>query len=173
MDYRNYIGVYPDFPKKGISFKDISPLVANKEAFASAIKDLAKLGEKYRPDYIIGAESRGFIFGSALALEMGVGFIMGRKAGKLPGKTYSASYELEYGTATLEIPSNAFPEGSRVLLVDDLMATGGTFVALKQIVEKAGGIPVATLTLINLEELHGEKAVGLPCECLLTLSDSH
>ena len=83
MDYRNYIGVYPDFPKKGISFKDISPLVANKEAFASAIKDLAKLGEKYRPDYIIGAESRGFIFGSALALEMGVGFIMGRKAGKL------------------------------------------------------------------------------------------
>lgn len=173
MDYEKCIGVYPDFPKPGISFKDISPLVANGEVFRSVIDDMAKIAKKYSPDYIIGAESRGFIFGSALAYKMGLGFIMGRKAGKLPGATIKASYSLEYGTATIEIPADSFPKGSRVLLVDDLMATGGTFEALKKIVEVAGGTPVAAITLINLEELHGEKTVGLPCETLMVLSDSH
>lgn len=173
MDYQKIIGVYPDFPKEGISFKDITPLVANAEAFHSVIDDLAKLAEKYQPDLILGAESRGFIFGSALAYKMGLGFLMGRKAGKLPGETIQATYALEYGTATLEIPAHPFKEGTRVLLIDDLMATGGTFVALKELVERAGGIPVGALTLINLEELHGEEAVGLPCETIMTLSDSH
>lgn len=173
MDYEKHIGVYPDFPKKGISFKDISPLVANGPAFQSVIDDLAKLAEKYSPDYIIGAESRGFIFGAALAYKLGKGFIMGRKAGKLPGKTIKASYALEYGTASIEIPEGVIPEGAKVLLVDDLMATGGTFDALKRIVVEAGGVPVAALTLITLEELHGEETVGLPCETLMVLSDSH
>lgn len=173
MDYEKHIGVYPDFPKVGISFKDISPLVADAEAFHAVIDDMAEHAKKYQPDLILGAESRGFIFGSALAYKMNLGFVMGRKAGKLPGTTIKASYSLEYGTATLEIPSSAIQKGQRVLLVDDLMATGGTFDALKKIVEVAGGTPVACLTLINLEELHGEKMVGLPCESLLTLSDSH
>ena len=173
MDYEKHIGVYPDFPKPGISFKDISPLVANAEAFHSVIDDMAKMAEKYKPTLILGAESRGFIFGSALAYKMNLGFVMGRKAGKLPGTTIKASYSLEYGTATLEIPSGAIKPGDRVLLIDDLMATGGTFDALKKIVQVAGGEAVGCITLINLEELHGEKVVGLPCETILTLSDSH
>ena len=173
MDYEKHIGVYPNFPKEGISFKDISPLVANGPVFHSVIDDLAKIAEKYHPDFIIGAESRGFIFGAALAYQMNLGFIMGRKAGKLPGKTIRASYSLEYGTASIEIPEGVIPKGARVLLVDDLMATGGTFDALKRIVVEAGGVPVAALTLITLEELHGEETVGLPCETLMVLSDSH
>lgn len=173
MDYEKYIGVTPDFPKKGISFKDISPLLANPKAFASCIDDLAKMGEEFKPTLIIGPESRGFIFGAALAYKMGIGFVMGRKAGKLPGKVRRVSYKLEYGEATIEVPYDAIKKGERVLLVDDLMATGGTFVALKEIIASAGAIPVGCLTIITLEELKGEEKVGLPCKSLLRLSDSH
>lgn len=173
MDYEKYIGVTPDFPKKGISFKDISPLLANPDAFASCIKDMSKLAEEFKPDFICGPESRAFLFGAAMGYEMHKGFVMARKAGKLPGVTIKVSYQLEYGTAAIEIPANSFPKGSRVLLVDDLMATGGTFLALKKLIEEAGGVPVGCITLINLEELHGEKTVGLPCRSLLDLSDSH
>ena len=95
MDYEKHIGVYPDFPKVGISFKDISPLVADAEAFHAVIDDMAERAKKYQPDLILGAESRGFIFGSALAYKMNLGFVMGRKAGKLPGTTIKASYSLE------------------------------------------------------------------------------
>lgn len=173
MDYEKYIGVTKDFPKEGISFKDISPLLANPEAFHSCIDDMAKIAEQYKPDLICGPESRAFLFGAALGYKMGVGFVMGRKAGKLPGKTIRAEYKLEYGTASIEIPANSIKPGQKVLLIDDLMATGGTFKALKQIIEEAGGIAVACVTLINLEELHGEDNVGIPCHTLLTLSDSH
>lgn len=171
MDYTKYIGVTNDFPKKGISFKDISPLLKDPDAFQSCIDDLAKIAEKYNCDYICGPESRAFIFGAALALKMHKGFVMARKAGKLPGVTYKVTYQLEYGTATIEIPANSFEKGSRVLLIDDLMATGGTFAALKKLVNEAGATPVCCLTLINLYELHGEKVVDLPCESLLNLSD--
>lgn len=173
MDLEKYIGVVPDFPKKGISFKDISPLIRNPEAFSCCINELEKIASKYHPDVIIGPESRGFIFGATLAYKMGIGFVMARKAGKLPGVTMKVSYQLEYGTATMEIPASSFKKGNRVLMIDDLMATGGTFAALKELIALAGGEPVACLTVINLEELHGEKNVGLPCESLLTLSDSH
>lgn len=173
MKYEDYIAVTQDFPKKGISFKDISPLLKNPEAFRSCIDDMCKIAEEYKPNLIIGPESRGFLFGSAMAYKMGIGFIMARKAGKLPGKTIRVSYALEYGEATIEIPFDSIKEGDRILIVDDLMATGGTFAAIKKLILDARAVPVACLTLINLEELHGEKLVGLPCRSLLNLSDTH
>ena len=173
MDLEKFIGVTPDFPKKGISFKDISPLLRDPAAFNYCVDELAKLAEKFKPSVIVGAESRGFLFGSALAYKMGVGFVMARKAGKLPGITVKVSYQLEYGTATMEIPANSFKPGDRVLLVDDLLATGGTFAALTKLVKSAGGEPVGAITVIRLEELHGEDHALVPCASLLTLSDSH
>lgn len=169
MDYSKYIGVTEDFPKKGISFKDISPLLRDPEAFHSCIDDLAKLAEDFHPEIICGPESRAFLFGAALAYKMNIGFVMARKAGKLPGKTYSIEYSLEYGTAKMEIPEASFKKGQRVLLIDDLMATGGTFVALKDLIKKAGGEPVGALTVINLKDLHGEDKIGLPSKTLLYL----
>lgn len=173
MDLERYIGVTPDFPKKGISFKDVSPLLRDPEAFRYCIGELKKLAEEFRPTIIVGAESRGFLFGTALAYEMGIGFVMARKAGKLPGITIKVSYQLEYGTATMEVPANSFKAGDRVLLVDDLLATGGTFAALARLVKSAGGEPVGAITVIKLEELHGEDNALVPCKSLLTLSDSH
>ena len=171
MNYEKYIGVTKDFPKKGISFKDISPLLKNPDAFKSCIDDLAKLAEKYKPTIICGPESRAFLFGAALAYKMNLGFVMARKAGKLPGIINQITYQLEYGTATLAIPSDSFKKGDRVLLVDDLMASGGTFAALKELIVHTGATPVGCVTVINLKELEGEKKVDLPCSSLFELSD--
>ncbi len=171
MDLEKYIGVTPNFPKKGISFKDISPLLKDPDAFQDCIDQLAKVAEEFNVDIICGPESRAFIFGAALGYKMHKGFVMARKAGKLPGVTYKVSYQLEYGTASIEIPAGSFKKGARVLLIDDLMATGGTFKALKDVVEMAGAVPVACITVINLPELNGEKNIGLPCRSLLNLSD--
>ncbi len=173
MDYSKFISVTPDFPTKGISFKDISPLLDDPKAFQSCIDDFAKLAEKYHPDVIVGPEARGFVFGSALAYKMGLGFVMARKAGKLPGKTYEVEYALEYGTAKLQIPANSFRPGQRVLMIDDLLATGGSLRALEDLIVKAGGLPVAALTLINLVEIEGWKNLGVPQECLIELSALH
>lgn len=170
MDYEKYVGVINGFPKAGISFKDISPLLADPKAFQSCIDDFARLAAPYHPTMIIGPESRGFIFGAALAYKMGIGFVMARKAGKLPGHNYAVSYTLEYGTATLEIRDNAFKKGDRVILIDDLIATGGSFQALEKLVRLAGAEPVAALTFIYLKELQGEKALDIPYHSLLTLS---
>jgi adenine phosphoribosyltransferase len=169
FNYEKYIGVTPDFPKKGISFKDISPLLRDKDAFHACIDDLAKLAAPYKPDILCGPESRAFIFGAALAYRMGIGFVMARKAGKLPGVVYQISYQLEYGTATIAIPKDSFKPGMKVLLVDDLMATGGTFAALKTLVTMAGGTPVGALTVITLKDLDGAKNSGLKCSTLLKL----
>ncbi len=169
MDYSKYIAVTPDFPKKGISFKDISPLLRDSEAFHSCIDDMAKLASEFKPDIIVGPESRAFIFGAALAYKMNVGFVMARKGGKLPGVVYQITYQLEYGTATIAIPKDSFKPGQRVLLVDDLLATGGTFVALKELVQMANGNPVGCVTLIELKDLDGEKNIGLKCSSLLKL----
>lgn len=169
MDYTKYIGVTEDFPRKGISFKDISPLLKNPEAFKSCIKDMAEIAKEFKPTIICGPESRAFTFGTALGYEMGIGFVMARKAGKLPGKTLKKEYDLEYGKATIEIPYDSFTKDDRVLLIDDLMATGGTFAALKELVIEAKATPVAALTFINLKDLHGEKVVGLPCKSIIDL----
>lgn len=173
MDLNEYIGVFPDFPKKGISFKDISPLIKDPKAFKYAIKQMAKAAKKYKPTLVCGPESRAFIFGSALAQELGVGFVMARKPGKLPGKVISESYALEYGEASLFVQENAFSKDDRVLLIDDLVATGGTLKALKTLVEKLGATPVAVVTPVRLIELEGEKVIDLPVHSLLDLSDSH
>ena len=169
MDYSKYIGITKDFPTKGISFKDISPLLRDSEAFHSCIDDLANLAKEYHPDIICGPESRAFIFCAALAYKMNVGFVMARKAGKLPGVIYQISYQLEYGTATLAIPKDSFKPNQRVLLVDDLMATGGTFTALKELVTMAGGNPVGALTVITLKDLDGAKNCGMKCSTLLEM----
>ncbi len=169
MDYSKYISVTEDWPGKGVSFKDISPLLRDPEAFHSCIDDLAALAEEYHPDIIIGPESRGFIFGAALAYQMNVGFVMARKSGKLPGVIYQISYQLEYGSATLCIPKNSFKPGQRVLLVDDLLATGGTVNAIQELVEIAGGTPVAAIAVIKLEDLHGDENIHLPFKSLLNL----
>lgn len=171
MDYSKYIGVTPDFPKKGISFKDISPLIRDPEVFKSCIKDMVKLVEEFKPTVICGPESRAFIFGTAMAYEMGIGFVMARKAGKLPGVTFKTTYQLEYGTATLEVPANSFKPGDRVLMVDDLMATGGSFAALKELIISAGGTPVGAVACINLKDLHGEEKFKLPFKALIDLED--
>jgi adenine phosphoribosyltransferase len=170
MDYSKYIGVIPDFPIKGISFKDISPLLRDPVAFHSCIDDLAKLAAEFKPDIILGPESRGFVFGAALAYRMNLGFVMCRKAGKLPGNNLKVSYNLEYGTATMEIREDSFKKQARVLLVDDLIATGGSLKAMKELVLLAEGNPVGAIAIIRLKELEGEKEIGLPFRCLINLS---
>ena len=170
MDYERYISVVNGFPKAGISFKDISPLLRDPDAFHHCIDDFAELAEPYHPTVILGPESRGFIFGAALAYKMGIGFVMARKAGKLPGMTASVSYTLEYGTAVLEVPLNSFKKDDRVLLIDDLIATGGSLKAMEDLIKKLGADPVAAMVVIYLKELQGEKALDIPFHSLLSLS---
>lgn len=145
----------PDFPKKGIIFKDITPLLKDKAAFADVIDTLAKRYKDKKIDIVASVEARGFIFGSALAYKLGAGMVPVRKKGKLPYKTTSVTYDLEYGTDTLEMHVDAVSPGQNVLIVDDLLATGGTVSAVCDLVKKSGGKIVETAFLIELEFLHG------------------
>lgn len=167
MELKDYIRVQEDFPRKGISFKDVSPLLENPEAFRYAIDEMKSIAEKWQPDIIVGPESRGFLFGAPLAIEMGKGFLMARKAGKLPGERLSITYDLEYGSATIEIPAFAVKKGTRVLIVDDLLATGGTVKALQDLFEKAGAEIVGFITLIELTDLKGRDILSAPFESLV------
>jgi adenine phosphoribosyltransferase len=163
-----FIRDVPDFPKRGIVFKDITPLLQNPAGLARAIELLAEAAAPYPADLVCGIESRGFIFGSALAKHLGKGFIPIRKPGKLPWKTASESYELEYGSDTIEIHVDAAKNGARVLMVDDLLATGGTMAAAVKLVRKIGGHPQACLFVIELGFLPGrEKLAGLPIHSLV------
>lgn len=165
-----FIRDVPDFPKPGIMFKDISPLLASPEGLELAIRGLAEAVDPSTYDIIAGIESRGFIFGTPLATRLGKGFVPIRKPGKLPWKTESQSYELEYGTDTLEIHTDAFDGAPRVLLVDDLLATGGTMEAAINLVRKVGGIPVACALVIELSFLPGRAKLGdVPAHALLTV----
>ena len=155
-----YIRDVPDFPKPGIVFKDITPLLSDPKGLALSIDGLANALDPSEYDLICGIESRGFIFGTALANKLGKGFIPIRKPGKLPYKTISESYELEYGTDTLEIHIDAIAEGQRILLVDDLLATGGTMSAAINLVRKVGGDPVAAAVVIELGFLAGRTKLG-------------
>lgn len=159
----------PDFPKPGILFRDITPMLADPPALALAIELMANpfRGAKY--DLVAGAESRGFIFGIAVAQALGCGFVPVRKPGKLPSAKLSAAYALEYGTDTLEMHADAIPAGSRVLVVDDLLATGGTLKACCQLVQQAGGIVSGTTVLIELAGLGGRAALGpIPVHSVIT-----
>ncbi len=149
----------PDFPKPGVVFKDITPLLADAQAFRSAL-DL--LGDRYQGqgvDVVVGVEARGFIVGSALAYKLGAGHVIIRKAGKLPFKTHRAIYQLEYGTDTLEIHEDAFHPGARVLIADDVLATGGTVAAAIDLVKKVGGEILEVAFLVELTFLKGSEKI--------------
>jgi adenine phosphoribosyltransferase len=152
---RRAIRNIPDFPKPGIIFRDITPLLGNGPLFAKTIDVLAERYRKQKIDTILGIESRGFIVGAALAYNLGAGFCVVRKPGKLPYDTHSASYELEYGTDSLEIHIDAIPENARVVIADDLIATGGTAAATAQLVSKLGGKVVECAFVIELSFLKG------------------
>jgi adenine phosphoribosyltransferase len=144
----------PDFPRPGIVFKDVTPLLADPEAFGAVVRDMADR-RRGAIDLVVGIEARGFIFGAALAHELGVGFVPVRKAGKLPGRTRGVSYDLEYGSASIEIHEDSFVGGERVLVVDDVLATGGTAAAACELLEQASAEVVAFEAPIELAFLHG------------------
>jgi adenine phosphoribosyltransferase len=166
-----YIRDVPDFPKKGILFKDITPLLQSPDGFRETIDLLARVVDPHSYDLVCGIESRGFIFGCALANRLNKGFVPIRKPGKLPWKTASESYELEYGKDSIEIHLDACKPGQRVLLIDDLLATGGTMEAAVKLVRKIGGTPVACAFVIELTFLPGRKKLdGLAVHSLIKVS---
>jgi adenine phosphoribosyltransferase len=168
-DFRPYIRDVPDFPRKGILFKDITPLLADPAALAGSIREMAARME--RPDAVVAIESRGFIFGAGLALHWKVPFVPARKFGKLPGRTVRQVYSLEYGEDTLEIHADALSPGQRVAIVDDLLATGGTAAATARLVEQLEAKVTGLLFVIELEGLGGrEKLSAYPVEALIAYS---
>lgn len=167
-ELKSFIRDIPDFPKKGIVFKDITPLLGNGPAFRRTIEGLAEAGRAQGATKVAAIESRGFIFGSAVAHALGVGVVPVRKKGKLPHTCLSATYQLEYGTDTLEMHVDAVEKGERVLIVDDVLATGGTAAAVTDLVRKAGGQPVALAFVIELDFLKGRsKLNGLSVSSLI------
>ena len=157
MDLKSKIRVVPDFPEPGISFKDITTLLQDGPALREAVRMMADAFRDDRVDVVVGVESRGFIFGSPIAYELGVGFVIVRKPGKLPSDTYRVEYALEYGTDALEMHKDAIKPGQRVLIVDDLLATGGTIAAAADLVRRAGGEIVGYSFLIELAYLNGRE----------------
>ncbi len=160
MDLRDYIRDIPDFPKPGIVFKDITPLLLEPRAYDFAVGALAEHARPLDVDVVLAAEARGFIFGGALARELGAGFAPARKPGKLPSETISAEYVLEYGIDVLELHADALADGTRVLVHDDLLATGGTTRAKIELVERLGAKVVGCLYVIELAFLGGREALA-------------
>ncbi|WP_299429848.1 adenine phosphoribosyltransferase [uncultured Maribacter sp.] len=160
MNLYKFIKDIPDFPKKGIVFKDITPLLSSVEALKFATSGLLKIVENKRIDKVIGVESRGFFFATLLARELNAGFVPVRKPGKLPSKVVQESYDLEYGTDTLEIHEDAISKGDKVLVHDDVLATGGTAEAVCKLVEKLGGEVVQCNFLLELDFLQGNKKLS-------------
>ena len=161
-DFNNYISEYENFPKSGILFRDIGPLLASPEAMQAAVESFTNQLSHFNADMIVGIESRGFLFSTLLAYRLGVGSLMIRKQGKLPGALIKQSYALEYGDATLEIQKSAQIRGKSVILTDDLLATGGTIVAAKLLLEQCGAMVAACAVVVELKGLQGRKATGLP-----------
>ena len=155
-----YIRDIPDFPRPGILFRDITPLLADPQAFPAAIDAMCEPFDEAGVEYVAAVEARGFIFGAAAAARLRAGFVPIRKKGKLPCQTESTTYELEYGMDTLEMHRDALRPGARVLMVDDLLATGGTMRAACQLVEKVGGQVVGVTCLIELTALHGRERLA-------------
>jgi adenine phosphoribosyltransferase len=154
-DLRSHIHDIPDFPRPGIVFKDITPLLLDAGALRAAVDGLADYAVRRRAQYVVSAEARGFVLGGALAVQAGAGFVLARKPGKLPRETASAQYQLEYGVDALEVHRDAMSGGPRVLVHDDLLATGGTAAALCSLVEQAGGEVVGCAFLVELKFLDG------------------
>ncbi len=167
MDLKAHIRQIPDFPKSGILFYDISTLLQEPAAWRQALDQLAVRVNIHRPDRLVGIESRGFIVASPLAVQLGVGFGMVRKRGKLPGSVVSHAYSLEYGMDSIEISADLIEPGSRVVVIDDLIATGGTAAATVELLRKIGAEPVAAVFLIELTFLNGRAKLDVPVETLL------
>ena len=167
IDLKKHIRSIPDFPKPGILFYDISTLLAHAKAWHATIERMADMLRPYKPDVLAGIESRGFLLAAPLALALGTGFVMLRKQGKLPGTTVRHTYALEYGTDTIEIQNDAIKKGARVVLVDDLLATGGTLAAAVNLLEQVGGVVPAAACVIELTFLEGRKKLDVPVEALL------
>ncbi len=159
-DLRGLIRDIPNFPRPGIAFKDITPLLADPRGLDAAVTGLADYARPLGAEVVIGAEARGFLLGTALARELGAGFVLARKPGKLPYETVRAEYLLEYGTDALELHSDAVADGHRVLVHDDLLATGGTAKALVELVEQLGGVVVACAFLVELGFLNGRELLA-------------
>jgi len=158
-DFSSCLRDIPDFPSPGIIFKDISPLLANPEKFSQVINTMKDIVEGMQVDHLLGIDSRGFIFATALAQKLSLPMVMARKPGKLPGKVVSQSYSLEYGEATLEVQIDAISPGDKVLIIDDVLATGGTAKAAADLVEKMGGTTSGYLFFVELEFLNGRKTL--------------
>ena len=157
---QDLIRTIPDFPEQGILFRDITTLLRDKEGLQLIIKEFTDRYINQGIDYVLGADARGFIFGAAIAYNIGAGFVPARKAGKLPGETVKVEYELEYGKGVLEVHTGAFEKGSKVLIVDDLLATGGTAGAMVKLVEKQDAVVHELAFLIELEGLKGRKLLN-------------
>jgi len=169
IELKRYIRSIPDWPKKGILFRDITPLLAEPKAFTAAVEAMCVGFTEVGVEYVAAVEARGFMFGAAVAERLGAGFIPIRKKGKLPYKTESVTYDLEYGTDTLEVHSDAIGRAALVLMVDDLLATGGTMAAACKLIEKIGGHIVGITFLIELSDLAGrEKLEGYNISTVLT-----
>jgi adenine phosphoribosyltransferase len=168
VNLKDHIRHVPDFPKPGILFYDISTLLAHPVAWAETIKRLTEGVAAMRPDMLVGIESRGFLTAAPVAKELGLGFTMVRKRGKLPGPTISHTYDLEYGTDTVEIQEGAIAPGARVVVLDDLLATGGTMGAAVSLIQKVGGTVTGAAFIIELSFLGGREKLGVPSLSLMS-----
>ncbi len=168
MDLRDHIRTIPDFPKPGILFYDISTLLAHPDAWSVAMGRMAKAVSRHAPDLLAGIESRGFLVAAPLALKLGLGFVMVRKRGKLPGGTMRHEYALEYGSDVVEIQDDAIEAGQRIVILDDLLATGGTMVAAAALFRRAGAEVVGSACIIELNFLEGRKKLDIPFYSLVS-----
>jgi adenine phosphoribosyltransferase len=171
MDLKDHIRAIPDFPKPGILFYDIATLLSHADAWQVAMGRMAKAVRAYQPDLLAGLESRGFLMAAPLALKLGCGFIMLRKRGKLPGPTIGLDYALEYGSDRIEIQADAVEPGQRVVLVDDLLATGGTMAAGIALLRRVGAVVPAASALIELTFLNGRSRLDIPFESLVAYDE--
>lgn len=167
MDLKDHIRGIADFPKPGILFYDVSPLLAHGPAWKTAIDRLAEAVRPHKPDVLVGIESRGFLVAAPLALALGIGFVMVRKRGKLPGDKVAHSYDLEYGTDTIEVQSDAVKPGQRVVMLDDLLATGGTMAAAITLLRQIGADVRAAAFLVELTFLNGRDKLDVPSLSLM------
>jgi len=171
MNLKDHIRAVPDFPKPGILFYDISTLLRHPDAWQVAMGRLASAVRSYQPDILAGIESRGFLLAAPLALKLGCGFVMIRKPGKLPGPTIGLDYGLEYGTDRIEIQEDAVRPGQRVVIVDDLLATGGTMAAGIELLGRVGAVVPAAAVMIELTFLKGRERLSVPVEALMAYDD--
>lgn len=168
MDLKDHIRSIPDFPKPGILFYDISTLLAHPQAWRTTVERLAEAVRPQRPDLLVGIESRGFLVAAPLAYALGSGFAMVRKKGKLPGRTVRFTYDLEYGSDTIEIQEDAVSPGQRVIVVDDLIATGGTTAAAINLITQRGGNVVGAACIIELSFLNGRRRIPVPVTAMVS-----